>query len=119
MDRDTRAEAVFDSAEPTPEEVAEAIRSLEVNDLDRYSVKWAAEDREHSTRYDVTHVSYRRNQPPTMQIIGGRGGKYRIDPNVANAAPMIRYLSPNGSEQEFFLRSLTIFDQDFAWNADS
>lgn len=113
------AETIFDSADPTSEAVAEAIRKLDVNDIDRYSVKWKAEDREHNTRYDVTHISYRREKPPTMQIVGGRGGRYLIDPNVAGAAPMIRYISPNGSEQEFFLRSLTIFNQDFAWNADS
>jgi hypothetical protein len=112
-------EAVFSSTEPTPEEVAEAVRGLEVDDLDRYSVKWETEDRQHDTRYDVTHISYRRNRPPTMQIVSGRGGRYLIDPNVVSAAPMIRYISPSGSDQEFWLLSLTIFDQDFTWNANS
>ena len=89
-------EAVFSSTEPTPEEVAEAVRGLEVDDLDRYSVKWETEDRQHDTRYDVTHISYRRNRPPTMQIVSGRGGRYLIDPNVVSAAPMIRYIRPVG-----------------------
>ena len=113
------AKAIFEEAEPTPEEVAEAIRRLDVNNIDRYSVKWRTEDQEFDTRYDVTHISYRRDDPPTMQIVGGRGGKYRIDPNKNGAAPIMWYIPPRGKEQESFLRSLIIFDQDFAWKSDS
>lgn len=100
---------------PSSNEVADAIRSLDQAEPEKYRVEWESENRHHpSTKYIVHKLSFGEGGKPLMEIVGGRGGEYIIDSNPMGK-PKLRYCHPDGREEEERLVQLRIFDTKFNW----
>jgi len=106
---------VFDTTSPSSHEVADAIRSLNQQEPERYLVRWKGETMEYdSTSYEVTKIGFEAGGRPTLEIRGGRGGNYVIDSNPMDR-PLVRYVPPQGSSREERLCEITIYDTRFKW----
>ncbi len=74
--------AVFSATSPSSHEVADAIRSLDQVEPERYLVKWEGVSwKFSSTTYEVTKIGFEAGGRPTLEIKKGRGGTYIIDSN--------------------------------------
>lgn len=102
-------------------EVAEELKELSKEQLERYRVVWESTGHNHSTSYSVRGLGTQFGET-TIEIIGGRGGEYYIFPKKGDA-PWIKYEHPNemrdGWEEPLvhliILKPDTVYEPEDGW----